>query len=153
MGLDMYLTKKTYLYGDSRIGLKLTLKGSAIKPERVKWIAEEVGYWRKANAVHQWFVDNVQNGEDNCDSYEVSAEQLRQLLELVREVLKDNSRASKLLPTQSGFFFGTTEYDEGYFDDLKLTAEMLGAVLADEGLTERISIDEPSSFIEYRSSW
>ena len=27
---------------------------------------EEVGYWRKANAIHGWFVRNVQNGKDDC---------------------------------------------------------------------------------------
>ncbi len=31
----------------------------------VTTIREEVLYWRKANAIHQWFVENVQGGEDH----------------------------------------------------------------------------------------
>jgi len=27
---------------------------------------EEVGYWRKANAIHRFFVNAVQDGEDDC---------------------------------------------------------------------------------------
>lgn len=48
---------------------------------------EEVGYWRKANAIHKWFVENVQNGEDDCGRYEVSKEQLEELLDVCKEVL------------------------------------------------------------------
>ena len=29
-------------------------------------IIEQVGYWRKANQIHNWFVENVQDGEDDC---------------------------------------------------------------------------------------
>ena len=34
-------------------------------------------------------------------------------------VLEDHSQAEELLPTVDGFFFGSTEYDEGYFDDVE----------------------------------
>ncbi len=30
-----------------------------------------VAYWRKNNAVHKWFVDNLNNGEDDCQEYYV----------------------------------------------------------------------------------
>ena len=33
--------------------------------------------------------------------------------------MADNSKAEELLPTCSGFFFGSTDYDEYYFEDLK----------------------------------
>lgn len=41
-----------------------------------KNIIEQVGYWRKANAIHKWFVDNIQDGEDDCGYYEVAPEYL-----------------------------------------------------------------------------
>lgn len=43
-------------------------------------IYDEVAYWRKANQVHKWFVDHVQDGEDDCGNYEVTQEQLEDLL-------------------------------------------------------------------------
>lgn len=51
-----------------------------------KRIYKEVACWRKANAIHKWFVDNIQDGNDDCGVYEVSEEQLRELLELCKIV-------------------------------------------------------------------
>ena len=28
---------------------------------------KEVMYWRKANYIHNWFVENIQNGSDDCN--------------------------------------------------------------------------------------
>lgn len=51
-------------------------------------IHEEVGYWRKANQIHQWFVDNVQDGVDDCNYHdEVTKEKLEELLDICKEVL------------------------------------------------------------------
>lgn len=81
----------------------------------------EIGYWRKFNALHAWFVNTVQDGNDDCDNYPVSLEQLQELLYSLANINKDN--AEEILPSKSGFFFGGTEYDEWYFqavDELKL---------------------------------
>ena len=50
-------------------------------------IVADLGYWRKANQIHRWFVENVQDGTDDCGEYEVSKEQLEELLDICREVL------------------------------------------------------------------
>jgi len=132
MGLDMYLTKKTYVKRWSHhskeeqhtVVVKLggkTRKG--IKPKRISNIEEEVMYWRKANQIHKWFVDNVQDGVDDCGTYYVSKEQLEELVDKCKKVLADNSLADELLPSESGFFFGGTEYDEFYFKDLEETVK------------------------------
>jgi hypothetical protein len=97
-------------------------------------ISEEVAYWRKANAIHRWFVENVQGGVDNQANYYVSREQLQQLLDAVNKVLADRSLAAEELPTQDGFFFGGTGYDEYYFSDLERTKEILEAVLKEDGV-------------------
>lgn len=134
MGLDMFLEKKNK-------------KGEF----------EEVGYWRKANQIHKWFVDNVQNGIDNGDRYKVTREQLEDLLYLCKEVkekaileegevycgttysknqepvkqyckgkiIKNVEEISELLPTQEGFFFGSTSYDEYYMEDIENTIKTL----------------------------
>ena len=103
----------------------------------------KIGYWRKANQIHQWFVDNCQNGEDNCRESYVSREQLEELLGTVREVLADHSKASELLPTQEGFFFGSNEYDEYYFQDLEHTKKVIKNAL---------SMPKEWNFA-YQSSW
>ena len=102
MGLDMYLTKKTSVrnweFTDEKERHAVSVKKGGklvkhIQAERVSKIVEDVGYWRKANAIHGWFVDNVQDGTDDCGTYSVSRESLKELLGLVNEVLE----ASKLV--------------------------------------------------------
>ena len=97
MGLDMYLTKKTYVKNWGHMGEEdkhavMVMKGwqpcSHVKPACVKYIEEEVGYWRKANAIHNWFVENVQSRNDDCGSYYVSQEQMQELLGRVNLVLE-----------------------------------------------------------------
>ena len=56
----------------------------------------EIGYWRKANAIHKWFVDNVQNGVDDCGEYKVTKEQLIQLHNACNDVLNNHSLAESL---------------------------------------------------------
>ena len=159
MGLDMYLEKcnrKMFGYRNIDVEEIKTTKPELFKEvepyviergEYCKWLSlfEEVGYWRKANAIHQWFVDKVQNGVDNCGQYEVEKEQIEELLKICEEVIAHPHKAEFLLPTQSGFFFGSTEYDEWYFEDIKHTIEMLKKVLEET--------DFDREMITYQSSW
>ena len=153
------------------------------KGEYVHWIGvtQNVGYWRKANHIHKWFVDNVQDGEDNCDYYELKPSQLEKLLNTCKEVIKlieddkntttkpityneikdgkfqevqgteivysdeTYSKVEELLPTRSGFFFGGTEYDQWYFEDVKNTITMIEKVL--------VETDFENQFVVYGSSW
>ena len=154
MGLDQFLTKKTYVKNwnhmsdDEKHDVSVEGKSSKeIKPERITHIEEEIGYWRKANQIHNWFVNNVQNGNDNCGTYYVGVEQLEELSENCKAVLADHSKADKLLPTQPGFFFGETEYDEYYFDQLEETDEIIDGIL-----TEMKENDTRYRFY-YESSW
>lgn len=51
-------------------------------------IIDNVGYWRKANHIHNWFVANVQDNEDDCDYHnEVTKENLEELLQICNTVL------------------------------------------------------------------
>jgi hypothetical protein len=154
MGLDQFLTKKTYVKNwnhmsdDEKHDVSVEGKSSKeIKPERITHIEEEIGYWRKANQIHNWFVNNVQNGNDNCGTYYVGVEQLEELSENCKAVLTDHSKANTLLPTQQGFFFGGYEYDEWYFDQLEETVEIIDGIL-----TEMKENDTYYEFY-YQSSW
>ena len=152
MGLDMYLYKKNYIWQGEwvkpEVKQEVIVKkagevDNSIKPERVKYVVEEVGYWRKANQIHNWFVDNVQDGRDECQESYVSREQLQSLLDICRIVNIDKDKAEQLLPTQSGFFFGGTGYDEWYYEQINDTIQILEEALSDEFADD----------FAYRASW
>ena len=157
-----------------------TVKYSAWDTEKkYGWgrITEQVGYWRKANEIHNWFVKHVQDGIDDCGyHHEVTKEILEELLDTCQTVLNsctlvlgqikngetfkdgewvpimedgytiaDSSVAEELLPTQSGFFFGGTSYDQWYVDDIKDTIDIITKVLE--------TTDFDKEMIYYVSSW
>lgn len=130
MGLDMSLYK---------------LKREQRVPDNIWEVAEEVFYWRKANQIHNWFVENIQRGQDNKSKNEVSKEQLIQLQKLVNEVIENNSKAEELLPGLEGFFYGDAEYNDRYFNQLKETKEGLQKVIDET--------DFNSYKLIYHSSW
>lgn len=89
-------------------------------------------YWRKVNAVHNWFVKNAQDGNDDCGTYYVDPDALEELRDACKEVLESDDReaaAEELLPTTPGFFYGSTDYDEWYFKGLEHTVASLDRVL------------------------
>lgn len=96
MGLDMYLRRKLYIWhpfeGPTTLKIegvpKLGEREVAIDPQKVKYIIEEAGYWRKANAIHAWFVKNLQDGKDECQESYVSREDMKKLLNTVNKVLE-----------------------------------------------------------------
>lgn len=114
MGLDMYLTAEKYVYSDEqpKVTAALAEVGFNNKSKPVRSISVEIMTWRKANQIHQWFVDNVQDGDDDCKRYFVSLDKLRELVTLCQVVAQNHAKAEELLPTQEGFFFGSYEYDD-----------------------------------------
>lgn len=190
MGLDMYLTKRHYVKNWDHMKPEelhqITVKknnkvAKHINPKKISNIIEDVAYWRKANAIHDWFVKNCQEGNDDCKEYWVTRLQLQELYDacvLVRDSAKlvegkiqngytynenmekqpimvdgkyivDPSVAEELLPTTEGFFFGSTDYDQYYMDDINDTIKMLGDELAIE--YEKDGAYEPEYY--YRASW
>lgn len=134
MGLDMYFTAKRYLwdFGDSNdksIASAIAKQFPEIGDKRVKQVEVEWMYWRKANAIHKWFVDTLQDGVDECQETYVDPKDLYSLRDICRQVLADNSLAETMLPAQSGFFFGVTDYDEWYFKDVEDTLKFLDELL------------------------
>lgn len=132
MGLDMYLKGKRYLsdYNSVDVPVKRAVndafEGTSLNG-KINEVSAEVMYWRKANAIHNWFVTNCQGGRDECQLTYVSREDLTKLRDLCREVL--TSKCAEKLPPTSGFFFGSTDVDEGYYADLERTASELSEIL------------------------
>ena len=75
----------------------------------------EVAYFRKVNFLIPFF-----GYEENCSNIEIDKYQVEDLIEACKEVLANHDKASFLLPTQEGFFFGSTDYDDWYFDEKHL---------------------------------
>ena len=95
---------------------------------------QEVGYFRKANFLRKWLVDNTGYKEDgNLIYHKLDKTDIGELLMVATHVFiyPSNSTADNLLPTQGGFFFGDTEYDEWYYMKVGSLIKTLAAILED----------------------
>lgn len=160
MGLDMYLNVRKYVNridwdtnnktenpGFTSIVNTLGMR-ELLEPEGATgaYVEIPVMYWRKSNAIHNWFVRELADGVDDCRPLELSTDKLRELVVLCEQVVDDHSKAGELLPTGAGFFFGPTEYDEYYYGDLMHTADRLRYIVAE---AEANTID----YLVYQASW
>ena len=109
MGLDMYLHRRQK--GDETLG-------------------EEIQYWRKVNWLRRWIVDHTDYANDNdCVPFVLTKENVEALIADCEKVIKNKSQAPTIMPTQSGYFFGCTDYDEVYFDEIESVKEQFENVL------------------------
>lgn len=138
MGLDMYLYLSKYTakhFNDKNKDnfYPPELKKLEEKHLKYNFLSKQekyqIGYWRKANAIHNFFIEQCARGEDNCQPVYVEFDKLLDLKERCEKVLNDHSKAKELLPTCCGFFFGSEEYDDWYFQDLEYTADLLNDVI------------------------
>jgi len=154
MGLDMYLSVSKYIpktNWDNQEPVVTEQYKTVVNAAGLQEIQSNdfygaevkvnVAYWRKCNQIHKWFVDNIQNSNDNCKPHYVNREQLEVLLKQTKLALLHKDPT--ILPPQEGFFFGSTDIDEWYWDGLKQTVNQLEKVL---------SFKEAVDF-EYQSSW
>lgn len=140
MGLDQYLSKKTYIGAsyehnevEGTVDIKKKGKELDIPLNKIRYIELHACYWRKANQIHGWFVENVQEGVDNCGEYSVDIDDLKELLDLCKQVMSNPKDAPKILPCEEGFFFGSQDYGDSYFRDIEDTISMLEDVVANHG--------------------
>ncbi len=160
----MYLMKK-------KKGVKINYEEESYE----SWKSRQLMYWRKANHIHKWFVDNVQDNNDDCGYYTVSKSKLIELRDTCNKILNsvkliptgrtykvwdinlgkevdepemivsDDLLCEELLPTQDGFFFGSTNYDDYYYESVKYTRDGINKLLTE------LDFDEYD--VEYSSSW
>ncbi|WP_261998678.1 hypothetical protein [Enterococcus faecalis] len=110
MGLDMWLYEK----------------------EQEKGEAQEIGYWRKANQIRAFFASYAPEliGE-NIEMLAVNKEMLLELKRRINCCLTERNEniSSELLPTSQGFFFGSSEYDGWYYEQLENTLPIIEEAL------------------------
>ena len=118
MGLDMYLYEKQ---------------------------VHEVAYWRKANAIHGWII-NTTNAVDDCTPISLTKQDLYNLREVCINVFNVHTEdyAEEMLPPTPGFFFGGSEVDEWYWQNIEETITLLNKALNE-------STDD--AMFEYQASW
>ena len=135
MGLDMYLYRKTYVKNwdhyapEDRHEITVKKGGKVredIKPERIMQLVEQVACWRKANAIHKWFVDNVQDGVDKCQESYVDSEKLGELVALCKQVLSTVEQVDGEVST------GTSYYPDGRVEQHAKP----GKVVAQKGIAD-----------------
>ena len=159
MGLDMFIFKTKKTDHSARQLSELNSRADSSDPEFAEFlplnkpypesapnmvsIFKEVAYWRKFNALHQWFVTNVQLGIDDCGLYEVTRDELKECLALLQET--HASGKSDALPPTQGFFWGSTEVDESYWRMIKSSIDMV------YGLIEYTDWNKERLF--YQASW
>ena len=157
MGLDMYLYRKEYVST-----FAWTQDEKAVKEANLHSVIANhfnidpnmggiyvdycVAYWRKANAIHGWFVNTLAGGVDECQPIYVSLDRLIELRELANSVVLTPAMAGDILPTQSGFFFGSSDIDEWYISDMKNTVDMLDKIISS------VSPEDYPTFF-YQASW
>ena len=171
MGLDQYLTVSEYVTRTTRDGIrpdapKANPLFEELRDRRPSWVDKgsfqgisvryPAGYWRKANGIHNWFVQNVQDGRDECQEAYLSKQDLLDLRQACEQVLAVSHRDEEVieataidagLATKAGFFFGTTEYDDWYFEDLRYTVKLIYR------LETCGALDDPWVDIYYQASW
>jgi hypothetical protein len=139
MGLDMFLFKRLKdKCGDkNKIEILRTLDENNLT---------EIAYWRKANQIHGWFINNVKDGElyDNNEYLPVSEEELKLLLTTIKVTLRSSvlhhySLAEERIPPMQGFFFGY------YWKELKDTEMTIERILKDT--------DFDNEEVVYYASW
>ena len=148
MGLDMYLTKEYYIaskYEHREVKAVVDVSVNGVKLDidvsKLDRITTEVMCWRKANQIHGWFVKNIQDNNDDCERYEVTQEQLLILRDVCLKALE--TKDPSLLPPMEGFFFGSNEITQWYWQDLRETVDAL----------ENLETDTFEITYYYRSSW
>jgi DNA-directed RNA polymerase subunit F len=141
----MYLTASNFFWSHEEnasikeareiIAKTLGLKNAG----EVQSVKLNLGYWRKVNWIHNWFVVNVQNDNDDCGEYYVTREQLAELKELCDKILASREQgleyarefAMEHLPPVDGFFFGKdTVEDNYYWGSLAETSNLIHDILS-----------------------
>ena len=169
MGLDMYLNVKKYVnqnngYGPDAVrrpeydaivkaaGLDKFTNDPSVSIYGAN-VSVTAAYWRKANAIHSWFVTNVQNGVDECQEGYVGLDQLKELVAACADILlhkDDHDYCREVLTPTGGFFFGSTDIDEWYFQDIEYTYNRLTELI---NMLEDCIKNEEWFDVTYQSSW
>lgn len=163
MGLDMYFYARKTTYKSFSKWDKPSRVDETDYPEDLKTFSDyiydrnfksvqteteyQIGYFRKFNALHSYIVKTFANGIDNCQDILLYKADIAKIKKVLDDILKvgTEEKAKETLPTQSGFFFGGTDYGEYYFEEVKVAADLMQSFLD--------NFDFENYQLVYRASW
>lgn len=141
MGLDSYLTvsirRSDFIKDDADVALLATFN----VPDGSVSVEHTVKYWRNAHTIHNWFVDHVQGGVDNCATYHVSVDDLENLKKDCEEALVASSAGEK-----DSANFLVEENDEWYIEKIGETLSVVSSAI-------EVCKANPEATFYYTSSW
>ena len=120
MGLDMFLETEHKVTGETSI----------------------IHSWRKANQIREWFVTRFDCDPEDQLNIVITQNDIDCLIDAIKQVLDYPELAPSVLPTASGFFFGSTEYDNAYFSELSETLNYLTKDFEYEAQSEKLRYTE-----------
>lgn len=106
------------IYPFTKSVLPLDELKKALANEVEMWWEQYDAYFRKVNFIFNFYENTLGTMKEQWYAL-TTAEDIDDLIYRCERVLKDHSKAPELLPTQSGFFFGSTDYEDWYFEDVK----------------------------------
>lgn len=161
MGLEMYVEAEVYAGGwnhsnaeDKSLYNEITnmvgLNKLASSDSPFCTVCVNVAYWRKANSIHAWMVQNLADGKDECQRIYLDHDHINKLINKCKAALSlyrsgEIEGAGRMMPPQGGFFFGNTDVKDCWAKDMEDTIKQL-APLLDPELSKKYSF-------YYRASW
>lgn len=135
MGLDQYITIRHKSTNSAYEKWKNYWNLSEKERENVRAPKEPskdliVGYFRKHHSIHKWFVNNIQNGNDDCGRYKISVKDIETLKELCEEIM---THVTKEKP-EPKFYMGINGQIEEVWQYDKYTVDEDGKKIIDEKL-------------------
>lgn len=76
---------------------------------------EFLAYFRKVNFLFEFFSGSLNEEETTAV---ITRGEMEELIEKCEFVLNNRDKASEILPTCDGFFFGSLDYDDYYFESV-----------------------------------
>lgn len=155
MGLDMFLLKTKRGENSEVVEIAYWRKANQIH----NWFVKNVQHGRDDCGSYEVTPDRLEDLLATCKEVKESIKLIdgkaiggqtytngQWVNNIVQEkVIENASVAKRLLPTCSGFFFGSTDYDQYYAEDIENTIEMLEKILKETNFNNYT--------VKYYSSW
>jgi hypothetical protein len=101
-------------------------------------------YWQQANGIRQWIIKHAGLNPKMQVSTRLSKHDIADLIDDMQTVIRsdEKAKASEILPTSSGYGFGSMDYDVRYFVDL------INSCLALKTIHSKMADDEMLMYAE-----
>ena len=123
----MRIVREIYKEGEEDHWGLLDYEGERVRRDRF--------YFRKVNCIYGYCADNelIEDGEVAMLDHEHMLDILKRAKEILSQPTEEKklAKGKELLPTQGGFFFGSTDYDKWYIEDIAEVAKKFEDMIAE----------------------